>query len=195
MNTQRQKLQPMHVLLLSIVVLLAPFTAQASRDHAPSEALQARGTFRHIYAMFFKLYDVTLYTDAAPQATPAEMLNGQHTLRLEFSYLRTIKKEIILESGEKMLQRNLSPSEFASIEDRVAQLNAAYTTVRRGDQSALSYKQGHGTSLEINGRPIITIPGDDFAPLYFRIWLGDQPISSEMRDYLIDPRNSKTNKT
>ena len=191
MNTQRQKLQVRHALLLCIVVvLLGPFTAQASRDQAPSETLEACGTFRHVYAMLFKLYDLTLYTDAAPQATPAEVLNGQHTLRLEFSYLRTIKKEIILESGEKMLQRNLSPSEFASIEDRVAQLNAAYTTVRRGDQSALTYKQGHGTSLEINGHTIITIPGDDFAPLYFRIWLGDQPISTEMRDYFLDPRNS-----
>ncbi|CAA6679704.1 MULTISPECIES: chalcone isomerase family protein [unclassified Lentimonas] len=188
MHTQRKRLQVRHILLLCVVVLAAPEIANASRELASSQAPQARGTFRHVHAMFFKLYDLTLYTDAPAQATPAEVLNGQHTLRLEFNYLRTIKKEIILESGEKILQRNLSPSELASIEDRVAQLNDAYTTVHRGDQSALSYKQGHGTSLEINGHSIITIPGDDFASLYFRIWLGDQPISSEMRDYLMTPK-------
>lgn len=172
-------------LLMCALILVAPYINYANSNHPPSEAPQARGTYRYVYAMLFALYDLTLYTDATPQSSPAELLNGRHTLRLEFTYLRTIKKSIILESAEKMLQRNLSPSEFASIEDRIAQLNAAYTTVRRGDQSALSYEKGHGTSLEINGHPIITIPGDDFAPLYFRIWLGDQPISTEMRDQLL----------
>ena len=173
------------------LILVAPYMHHANADQARSEAPQARGSFRYVYAMLFTLYDLTLYTDAAPQSSPAEVLNGQHSMRLEFTYLRTIKKSIILEAAEKMLDRNLSAIEFSSIEDRIEQLNAAYTTVRRGDQSALSYQNGHGTTLEINGQPIITIPGDDFAPLYFRIWLGDQPISKEMRDQLLKYKKSR----
>lgn len=190
MNTQPQLRKASQALLMFAMILLTPDMSHASGNQAPSEVPQARGTYRYVYAMFFKLYDLTLYTDAAPQCSPAELLNGQHTVRLEFTYLRTIQKDIILESAEKMLKRNLSASEFASIQERIAQLNAAYTTVRRGDQSVLSYQSGHGTSLEINGHPIMTIPGDDFAPLYFRIWLGDQPICTEMRDQLLGDKGN-----
>ena len=165
--------------------MLAAPLANASIHQTVSEQLQARGSFRYVYGMLFKLYDSTLYTDAPNQVTPTKLLSGQHALRLEFTYLRTIKKSVILESAEKMLQRNLSPSELAGITDRVQALNSAYTTVHKGDHSSLSYHKGHGTTLEINGREIITIAGDDFGPLYFRIWLGDRPISTDMRDTLL----------
>jgi hypothetical protein len=170
---------------LCTVVLLASQLATASIHQRDSAPLHARGSFQYVYGMLFKLYDSTLYTDAPKQVTPTQLLSGQHALRLEFTYLRTIKKSIILESADKMLQRNLSPMEFASITDRVQALNAAYTTVHKGDHSSLSYHKGHGTTLEINGQEIITIAGDDFGPHYFRIWLGDRPISTAMRDNLL----------
>ena len=171
--------------LLSTVVLLASPLASASIQQTDSKQVQERGSFRYVYAMLFKLYDSTLYTDAPKQVTATSLLSGQHALRLEFTYLRTIKKTIILESADKMLQRNLSPAELANITDRAQALNAAYTTVHKGDHSSLSYHKGHGTTLEINGQEVITIAGDDFGPLYFRIWLGDRPISTNMRDNLL----------
>jgi hypothetical protein len=164
-------------------VLLSAGIANAS--YSQIQASTERGSFRYVYAMLFKLYDLTLHTDAPRQATPDELLNGQYSLRLEFSYLRTIEKSIILESAEKMLLRNVSPDQYQHIAERVERLNTAYTTVHKGDQSALSYQKGIGTQLEINGEHIVTITGDDFAPLYFRIWLGEQPISTEMRDTLV----------
>jgi hypothetical protein len=171
--------------LLCTVVLFSSQLATASNHQEYSEQLQARGSFRYVYGMLFKLYDSTLYTDASPQVTPTKLLSGQYALQLKFTYLRTLKKSIILESADKMLQRNLSPAELASIADRVEELNAAYTTVHTGDRSSLSYQKGHGTQLKINGQEIVTIPGDDLGPLYFRIWLGERPISTDMRDTLL----------
>jgi hypothetical protein len=171
--------------LLCAVILLASQQACASINKIDSEQIQARGSFRLVYAMLFKLHDSTLYTDAPKKVTPTKLLSGQYALRLDFTYLRTIKKSIILKSADKMLQRNLSPAELASITDRVLELNAAYTTVQKGDHSSLSYRKGHGTKLEVNNREIITIDGDDFGPLYFRIWLGERPISTDMRDNLL----------
>lgn len=183
MNSRRHRL----IQLLCTIVLLSSQLNAASENPRDSEELQARGSFRYVYGMLFKLYDTTLYTDAPQQVMPATLLNGRHAVRLEFSYLRTIKKAIILESAEKMLRRNLSPSEFASIADRVDTLNSAYTTVHKGDRSSLSYQAGHGTQLNINGKNIISISGDDFGPLYLRIWLGERPISTDMRDSLLSP--------
>jgi hypothetical protein len=37
----------------------------------------------------------------------------------------------------------------------------------------------------INGSPIITIEGKDFAQLYFKIWLGEKPLSNSLKDALL----------
>ena len=148
-------------------------------------ALQLSGQHRFVYRMFFKLYDATLYTEVAVEKNMNELLSGDHALHLEFDYLRKIKKSIILESSKEILANNMSAEELNSIQERVDLINEAYRTVYNGDRSALTYLPGKGTTLWINEEPIINIKGADFARLYFRIWLGNRPISKSMRDALI----------
>jgi len=113
------------------------------------------------------------------------LMSGSVPLRLEFVYSREIDRSIILQSAGRMLEKNLSAVERAQIADRVDRLNAAYVTVREGDRSSLTFLPGTGTILSINGETVETIPGDDFAPLYFRIWLGEQPISKSLKAELL----------
>ena len=148
-------------------------------------SLKATGNYRFVYRMFFKLYDASFYTDAAKTEDVGELLSGKYVLHLEFDYLRKIKKSIVLESSEKILAKNMSAEQLGSIQERVDRINAAYRTVYKGDRSALSYLPGFGTTLWINGEPVITIEGEDFARLYFRIWFGEQPISVQMRNALL----------
>lgn len=151
---------------------------------APTEAtLTKRGEYRYVYRMFFKLYDAALY--ASPDAETNHILEARASYRLQFRYLREIDKSIILESSAKMLRKNLSPEQLNQITARVDRLNAAYRTVRKGDHSSLTYQPGIGTTLSINGRPVITIEGEDFARLYFTIWLGEQPISDSLKRKLL----------
>lgn len=150
-------------------------------------SLKTAGNHRFVYMMFFKLYDAKLYTDATDIENPNQLLDGSNALLLEFDYLRKIKKSIILESSEKLLIKNTSPAELASIQDRVDRLNEVYRTVDKGDRLALSYVPGEGTTLWVNDKSAITIEGDDFVRLYFRIWLGERPISIQMRDDLLQP--------
>ncbi len=146
--------------------------------------LTKRGEYRYVYRFFFKLYDAALYAPA--EASVAEILQAETPFRLQFRYLREIEKSIILKSADTMLAKNLSDSELDTIQDRIDQLNDAYTTVRDGDRSSLTYEPDVGTTLRINGESVVTIEGDDFAPLYFKIWLGDQPISRSLRAALLD---------
>lgn len=148
-------------------------------------SLEKSGDYRFVYRMFFKLYDVRFYTDATITSDVESLLNGENSLLLEFDYLRKIEKSIILESSEKILANNMSSTDLAAIRERVNQINAAYKTVYKGDRSALSYIPGEGTTLWINKQAVITIKGADFAKLYFRIWLGEKPISKSMRDALV----------
>ena len=152
---------------------------------AVRSSLSQAGSYRFVYRMFFKLYDARFYTDATQGAINDKLLNGKNTLLLEFDYLRKIKKSIILKSSKKILAKNMTPTELASIQQRVDRINVAYRTVNQGDRSALLYVPGKGTTLWINEKPVITLEGEDFVRLYFRIWLGEYPISKPMRDALL----------
>lgn len=149
-----------------------------------SQTLEKMGEYRFVYSIFFKLYDAVLYADA--EADAEAILNRTAAFHLEFHYLREIEKEIILKSADRMLEKNLTEAERASISEPVAKLNQVYRTVESGDYSALTYIPGKGTTFRLNGDPKLTIPGKAFAELYFRIWLGEAaPLSPEMRDVLL----------
>jgi hypothetical protein len=145
--------------------------------------LTKRGEYRYVYRFFFQLYDAALY--APDSASVEDILNAETDFRLQFRYLREIEKSIILKSADRMLEKNLRASERDLIAERVTAINEAYTTVRDGDRSSLTFQREIGTTLRINGDPVATIKGDDFARLYFQIWLGEQPISKSLKSTLL----------
>jgi hypothetical protein len=178
-------------LFLAMTLMHSPSIAREPEPSFPDNVeftasaydLSKLGEYRYVYRIFFQLYDAALYT--APGAKVEDVLNATTSFRLQFRYLREIDKSIILESSDRMLRKNLSDEQFQQIAERVARINDAYRTVKDGDHSALTYQPGNGTTLTINGEPIITIEGEDFAQLYFQIWLGEQPISKSLRENLL----------
>ena len=153
------------------------------RTEALGENFVKLGEYRYVYRFFFNLYEIALF--AAPGAGAEDVLEAESRFHLQFRYLRKIDKAIILKSADRMLEKNLSQAERASIADRVEQINRGYTTVTEGDLSSLTYRPGAGTTLMINGEPIVTIEGKDFARLYFKIWLGEQAITQSMKTRLL----------
>lgn len=141
------------------------------------------GEHRTVYKFFFKLYDAALFTES--DATPEDVLARDCAFLLEFRYLRDIHRSAILESAQHMLTKNLSIENRSRINPQVEQLHAHYRSVKAGDRSSLAYIPGRGTTFRFNGEAFITIPGAEFAQLYLQIWLGEQPISVELRDQLL----------
>lgn len=141
------------------------------------------GEYRYVYRFFFELYDAALFTE--PGADDQDVLDADAAFHLRFRYLRKIDKAIILKSAGRMLAKNLSETQRAAISERVDQINEAYTGVTEGDVSSLTYRPGVGTTLMINGESVVTIKGEDFARLYFRIWLGEKAISNSLKQNLL----------
>ena len=159
-----------------------PFPGQIIEELADS-TFSKLGEYRYVYRMFFKLYDAALFV--SPDAEPPTILNAETGFRLQFRYLRKIDESIILKSSAKILERNLSEIELAQIADRVDRINEAYRSVGSGDRSSLTYIPGRGTTLRINGDYVTTIEGQDFARLYFKIWLGEQSLSPSLTKSLL----------
>ncbi len=159
-----------------------PFPLYLELEQAPN-SLSKIGEYRYVYRMFFRIYDAALYSPT--NSSNQDILNADTSFSIQFRYLRSIDKSIILESSAKLLQKNLSEKELHQIQKRVLRLNAAYRSVDVGDRSSLTYIPGKGTTLHINDEEITTIEGQDFAALYFRIWLGEQPISQSLKGHLL----------
>jgi hypothetical protein len=65
---------------------------------------------------------------------------------------------------------------------------AVHSGGQPGDRYALTYLPGVGTELSLNGRPLGTIPGEDFAAALFSIWLGPHPLDDDLKRTLLASR-------
>lgn len=156
---------------------------------APSDKLDEDGarfeligstTFR--WMSIIKVYDARLHLGAGE---PPTKVFADIPVRLQLTYHRGFTAAEIVQGGDTLLARNVKAETLAALRERLELINRAYRDVREGDSYTLTYVPGKGTTLRLNGSPLVTIPGQDFAAAYFRIWLGDDPISESMRDALL----------
>ncbi len=143
-------------------------------------SLRGAGIFK--WKRLLKVYASALYV---PADTAADEVLGDTPRRLVFVYYRDIRGTDFAKAANPLLAANLSEEELAGIADRVARLHAMYEDIAAGDRYDLTYVPGQGTALAKNGWLIGTIPGADFAALYFRIWLGEHPLSADLRNRLL----------
>ena len=137
-------------------------------------------TFRWMSVL--KVYDAALHLGAgeSPERIFADM-----PIRLHLGYHRAFTAAEIIKGGDTLLARNVDAATLAALRDRLGLINRTYRDVKAGDSYTLTYVPDRGTTLRLNGAPLVTIPGHDFAAAYFRIWLGDAPISPSLRDTLL----------
>ena len=134
------------------------------------------------YLKFIRAYVAALYL---PEGLPSSAVLSDVPKRLEISYLVSIKGADFGKGAAPVLARNLSPAELARLQPRIDRINAAYRDVKPGDRYALTYLPGRGTELSLNGTPLTTIEGADFAAAYFGIWLGREPIDDKLKRDLL----------
>jgi hypothetical protein len=140
----------------------------------------ASSTFR--WKGLLAVYDVDL--GIGPGTLREKPLDGG-AVRMEFTYHRGFTSREIVEGGNALLAKNVSVDELEAVKSRLEQLNRAYVDVRPGDRYALTFSPGRGLTLRLNGKPLVTVEGDDFARRYLRIWLGPEPINTGLRDRLL----------
>ena len=143
-------------------------------------ALVGATTFR--WMSVIKVYDARLHLGAGE---PSSKVFADIPVRLQLTYHRGFTAAEIIKGGDTLLARNVKAETLVSLRERLELINRAYRDVREGDSYTLTYVPGKGTTLRLNGSPLVTVPGHDFAAAYFRIWLGDDPISKSMRDTLL----------
>jgi hypothetical protein len=143
------------------------------------QRLPLRGVGRVYYLRFFELYVGGLYIS---ESVSSEDVLSDVPKRLELHYVRKITSAQLIEGAVDFMDRNLSKEQLRLIAPRMEQLNRAYRDVKDGDSYALTYVPGVGTELALNGTPLVTIEGADFAAAYLSIWLGSRSLSASFRE-------------
>lgn len=137
------------------------------------------------YRIFIKAYVAALYLAEATR--PEEVLTDV-AKRLEIEYFWAISAPDFAMATDKGIAANVDAATSERLRPRITQMNALYRDVKPGDRYALTYVPGAGTELSLNGRPLGTIEGSDFAAALFSIWLGKNALDVSLRDRLLARR-------
>lgn len=135
--------------------------------------------------IFIKAYVAGLYL--GPGANADDIL-ADTPKRLEISYFWSISAERFVSSTREAIERNSDPETLAKIGPHVDRFLALYRSVEPGDRYALTYVPGVGTELALNGKPLGSIPGADFAVAVFRVWFGEREIDTALKKSLLAKR-------
>lgn len=179
----------MIILSLLLVVPLSGFASVEIKDKSFSERrmvvnteLQLTGTAVLTWAYFFDVYVGGFYL---PTGHPGSRWNEDVPKLLELSYLRKFKAEDFSSSSDQLLRETMTPEHYQALAERLTRFYQLFRDIKPGDRYSLVYHPSLGTQLRLNGEPLGSVEGHDFAIAYFGLWIGPQPINENFRDRLL----------
>lgn len=135
-----------------------------------------------------KVYAIGLYSPR--KADSLEALVAQPgPRRIQIVTLRELTAEQFADGLVEGLRKNLTETEYTRLQPRIDDFKTALLSLRTAPPNTvirLEWLPGNGTRLfvgnELRGRDI---PGEDFQRALLRIWLGDKPVDSDLRNSLL----------
>jgi len=136
---------------------------------------------------FFNIYAMGLYVPQK-KSTAIELLAQEGPKRIAIHMLRDVSAEQFTEALVDGMKENHAEAEYRGLEPRVKQLAAIMAQLKeakKGMLVALDWSTS-GTSITIDGKPAgAPIPGEDFFRALLRIWLGESPVSADLKKALL----------
>lgn len=173
--------------LLSVFLTIQPVAYAA--DFETSRTLESHQlslcASTNMRKMLFNIGDVALYLKDCNQAT-ADTLT-QQPVKLSFVYQRAFDGEDFIKSSDVLIQRNISATDYAAIEDKLKAFNANYQAIAKDEVYEIAYSQETGLLLTKNGRLLSQSDSEELAAAYFTIWFGQNPFSTKMKNDLLQP--------
>ena len=152
------------------------------RRQVMNTELQLTGTALLTWALLFDVYVGGFYL---PNGQAASSWTDDVPKLLEIAYLRNFKAEDFASSSDQLLRENLPPEKYSALVGRLNEFYQLFRNIKKGDRYSLVYHPAIGTELRLNGEPLGSVAGHDFAVAYFGLWLGPNPIDEAFRDRLL----------
>jgi hypothetical protein len=137
---------------------------------------------------FFKVYAAGLYLPAKKGSTE-EVLAEKGAKHLHIVTLMDLTAPQFADALVEGLHKNLSEAELAPLQARIEQFRSAILALKSAPKGAaidIDWLPGTGTRLSFNGEKRgEDIAGEDFYRALLRIWLGDHPAESGLKEALL----------
>ena len=133
----------------------------------------------------FPIYVGALYlTSRVDDGDSALALDGPKRMDMHFVHSE-VERDKIIAGWNKGFRNNHSDAAFSALEPRLRQFNQWFTDARGGDHIVLEYLPERGTRVVINGTTKGEITGRDFNHALLRVWLGDKPVTDDLKADLL----------
>lgn len=83
------------------------------------------------------------------------------------------------------MEPNITPEEKQSLQSEFQEMGRVFPNIKVGDQFALSYKAGEGTTFIHNGMIKGFIPGETFSKAIFSTWIGSKPFDVTVKQKIL----------
>lgn len=183
--------------------LLAPMAGQAASPPFP-RTMEAGDTplrlngFGTRYRFTFKVYDLALYTPRKVSSV-AELLALPGPKRLEFVARRDLSGTELGRLFLKGMAENASADQMnrhTPATGRLIQVFSGKPRLMPGDGFSMVFEPGRGTTFYIEGKPQGgPVGNDEFFTMILRIWFGESPVDTLLRDALLDRARAPTDPT
>lgn len=162
------------IMLLTLSVSNTAISSQTSN----SPPLKIVGQATAYWAKWIPIYDATL--SVGDKTNLKNLLSDKTAVELELCYRRELTADNFIDAANEALPKNLSPS----ILKAVKKLHQSYESVKSSDCYQLSYHPLTGTQLKLNHQLKFVDQTPGFKAAYFGIWLGENPLSDQVKSNL-----------
>ena len=137
------------------------------------------------YKFFFKIYIAALYVERMTEDANKVLTDtGAKRMVMHFLY-DEVSRDKLIDAWNEGFEGNLSEAQLQRLSSRIEQFNDLFTTVVTGDVVVLDFIPGIGTRMMLNDVEQGVIQGDDFNRALLSIWLGQQPVTDELKNALL----------
>lgn len=169
-------------LALALVGAPARAAAQAAAAHVEQHLPQARLAGKGAFTWFaLRIYDAELwvgdkgYRADAPGAAP---------LVLDLRYARKLDGVKIAEASAQQMEK-IGAGTPARRAEWLARMKAIFPDVKEGTQISGVYLPAGGALFYLDGKPLATVPDQEFAQAFFGIWLDPRTTAKALREALL----------
>ncbi len=134
--------------------------------------------------LWVKVYVAGLYVEQKSENAEA-LVSAGGKKRIVMSFLTNKANKKKMDAAWEEGFKGNSPSNYKELEQRVDEFMNLFGDLKDGDKVELSIVPGEGTHVDVNGKKLGTIEGEDFGIALLLVWLGEKPPSDDLKSGLL----------
>lgn len=134
---------------------------------------------------FFSIYIGSLYITEKTTKPELVFANDKAKKVVMNMLYKELAAKKITDGWIDGFKNNNNQETYGTLEQRLKTFNSFFTSSKKGDVIELDYKPDEGTSVIINNELKGTVPGQDFNTALLKVWLGDSPADSNLKEAML----------